>query len=278
MLKRKGTKDRGNILAGEEIIRSAENLRFKACSRLLQKKYRDREGLFLVEGQVLLADALHSGGVLRALLLSEDEPAESAEALYRGGLSAETPLVRFSAPLYRRLSSTEHGRGIMAVAEKQKEELLPENWREGNILVLDRLQDPGNIGTILRTADAAGIAAVITLKGTGDIYAPKVVRAAAGSLFRMRNFALDSAADFLSFAEENGFSVVVTLPEDKGSLPWRSLRGRRKIALVIGNEGSGIAEELLQAADQAVHIPMSGKIESLNAAVAAGILLYALRE
>ena len=178
--------------------------------------------------------------------------------------------------LFSKLAQTKTSQGILAVVEKQElnREAFLEQMRSksGNIVLLDRLQDPGNIGTIIRTADAAGYSGVMTIKGTGDIFAPKIVRATAGSLFRMPVFSAESPEEAAALLEQAGKTILATGFDTE--LNYYDVNMKENIGLIIGNEGNGISEELMQRAHKIIKIPMDGTIESLNAAVAAGILMY----
>ena len=141
-----------------------------------------------------------------------------------------------------------------------------------NVVVMDRLQDPGNIGTIIRTAEGAGYKAVITVKGTGDVFSPKTIRAAAGSVFRMPILQVEDNKALRALTDNMRKKLVVTgFHTDKYYFDEDLSKG---VALVIGNEGNGVSEELMEMADVIVKIPMDGHLESLNASVAAGILMY----
>ena len=146
------------------------------------------------------------------------------------------------------------------------------------LLFLEGLQDPGNLGTIIRTAEAAGIDAVYMLRGCADIYNPKAVRSTMGSIFRVK-FACGCGLEIIGGLKERGFEIAAT--ELSGSVDlFEYARGSRdkKIAAVIGSEARGVSKEALALSDVRVRIPMDGKVESLNAAVAAGVLMYALRK
>lgn len=142
----------------------------------------------------------------------------------------------------------------------------------GNILVMDRLQDPGNIGTLIRTAEAAGYRGIIIIKGTGDVSSPKVVRAAAGSALRMPIIKMDTPNQVKEFCEENLKRLIGTSIKD--AVPFYKVDLTQNIALVIGNEGNGMSDELEELSHENIMIPMEGGNESLNAAVAAGIIMY----
>ena len=138
--------------------------------------------------------------------------------------------------------------------------------------MLDRLQDPGNIGTVIRTADAAGFAGAVIVKGTADLFSPKTVRAAAGSLYRVRLLFAESPADAAEKLRTYGRQIICTSPYAEKLFYDADMAHRT--ALVIGNEANGVCEELQNAADVNVKLPMEGTIESLNAAVAAAVVMY----
>ena len=178
--------------------------------------------------------------------------------------------------LFEKLSGTETSQGVIATADKNITDISSFAGRMGNsndnVVILDRLQDPGNAGTIIRTAEAAGYRAVIVMSGTADVYSPKVVRAAAGSLFRMQLFSSSDMNETVRILKASGKCIVsADLDTD---VMYNSVDLSENIALVIGNEGQGVSRGFLEASDIKVRIPMEGSIESLNAAVAAGILMY----
>ena len=246
-------------------ISSKDNKIFRLCEQLSQKKYRDKLGLYLIEGENLLEEAVKNGAAIKTVLMCRD---------YRGSLfGTEDKAFCLSDKLFEQLSQTETTQGIMAIVEKP--ELSPDLFLDrggGNFIVLDRLQDPGNIGTILRTADAAGYELAIVMKGTADVFSPKAVRAATGSLFRMPVVFMDSVDELMEFTRAAGKKLVATCFDTDRYYYDENLKGN--IALIIGNEGSGISRELIECSDLKIKIPMHGNIESLNASVAAGILMY----
>lgn len=246
-------------------ISSKDNKIFRLCEQLSHKKYRDKLGLYLIEGENLLEEAVKNGAAIKTVLMCRD---------YRGSLfGTEDKAFCLSDKLFEQLAQTETTQGIMAIVEKP--ELSPDlflNRGGGNFIVLDRLQDPGNIGTILRTADAAGYELAIVMKGTADVFSPKAVRAATGSLFRMPVVFMDSVDELMEFTRAAGKKLVATCFDTDRYYYDENLKGN--IALIIGNEGSGISRELIECSDLKIKIPMHGNIESLNASVAAGILMY----
>ena len=246
-------------------ISSKDNKIFRLCEQLTHKKYRDKVGLYLIEGENLLEEAVKNGAGIKTVLMCRD---------YRGSLfGTEDKSFCLSDKLFEQLAQTETTQGIMAVVEKP--ELSPDRFLDkggGNFIVLDRLQDPGNIGTILRTADAAGYELAIVMKGTADVFSPKAVRAATGSLFRMPVVFMDSVDELMEFTRAAGKKLVATCFDTDRYYYDENLK--ENIALIIGNEGSGISRELIECSDLKIKIPMHGNIESLNASVAAGILMY----
>ena len=280
-------------------ITSKDNKIFRSFEQLLQKKYRDQRGEYLIEGENLIVEAIKTGQELRTILVRADRADDYAELIddacglaadgtHGTAVAARTNAFSIAENLFDKLSQTETSQGIIASVRKQdfdKEDFLeckcgdPDGDssesgidRGGNFLVLDRLQDPGNIGTIIRTADAAGYKLVIAMKGTADIYSPKTVRAATGSLFRMPVVFMDSSTELVEFTRAAGKKLVATCFDTDRYYFDEDLT--EDIALVIGNEGNGISQEIIESSDLRIKIPMHGNIESLNASVAAGILMY----
>ena len=249
-------------------IRSKDNPTYKEAAKLLRKKYRDQAGMFLLEGPRPVIDALKAENAIEMVFLSErivqTVQAAECEALCEDmGVRA----AMLSDELFDRLSETEQSQGVLAIARKS----IPQGLN-GSAVILDRLQDPGNIGTIIRTAEAAGFGALIAIKGTGDIYAPKTARAAAGSLLRVDVFEGVETEEALKLCREQGLRVIASNLE--GAEEYTDVDMTGEIALVIGNEGSGVSRQICDAADAKVKIPMKGNIESLNAAAAAAVLMY----
>lgn len=254
------------------IIASKENQIYKLCSKLAARKYRDACGQYLVEGEKIISDAQKTGQNILYVVMAEG---------YQPSCRFSCPAVFMEQRLFQKIAQTTVSQGILAVVEKrqmdQEDFLHAIKRKSGNVVLLDRLQDPGNIGTIIRTADAAGYSGVMTIKGTADLYSPKIVRAAAGSLFRMPFFSADSPQQAVAILEAAGKTILATGFHTE--LYYYDVDMKRNIGLIIGNEGNGISPELMQLAHEIIKIPMTGSIDSLNASVAAGILMYeALRK
>lgn len=247
-------------------IRSKDNRIVKRCEQLSMRKYRDQFGLYLIEGENLLAEAVKNHARIETVLLREgcqkSLPPQVADRTFL-----------LDAGIFDKLAQTVTSQGILAIVAKEaarKEDFI--NLPGSNFIVLDRLQDPGNIGTILRTADAAGYKLAILMKGTADVYAPKVVRAATGSLFRMPVVSMASTKELAEFTGAAGKKLTATCLDARRWYYDEDLT--HDIALIIGNEGNGISRDLIESSDIQIKIPMQGNIESLNAAVAAGVLMY----
>lgn len=250
-------------------ITSKNNQIFKNFQKLETKKYRDRLGLYLIEGENLIEEAYKNGAEFKEILIRMGD-----ESRFMRPWMVDKEVFVVEPKLFNELAQTETSQGIIASVKKQTLSLdeFISNKSPGNFVVLDRLQDPGNIGTIIRTADAAGYKLVIAMKGTADIFSPKVVRSATGSLFRVPIAFVDNNEQLIDFAHKAGKKIAATCLDDSKFYYEEDLK--ENIALIVGNEGNGIDPELIKKSDVKIKIPMHGSIESLNAAVAAAIIMY----
>ncbi len=251
-------------------ISSKDNKIFRHALSLKTKKYRDRYGEYLIEGPNLLKEALKEGTEVEGVFVRPEMTSEEAEIL-AGCPGLEQKTFVLSRRLFDELKDTETSQGIISVAAKRG---APEkrDTEGGNYVILDRLQDPGNIGTILRTADAAGFEMAVFMKGTADPYSAKVVRSACGSLFRLPMVFVDGPDELTELVHSAGKRLIATaMDADKA---YYDCDLEKNAAIIIGNEGNGVDRELLERADEKISIPMAGNTESLNAAVAGGILMY----
>lgn len=244
------------------VITSIKNEQIKSWHKLQKKKYRERTASFLVEGEHLVEEVLNSDYVVEAIILSE---------AYKGSLSLEgLDVTRVTESIIQLLAMTPSPQGIMAVVKVPKA-----NEKRGErILIMDEVQDPGNVGTMIRTADAFGFDTVILGEGSADLYNDKVIRATQGSLFHINviRAALELEIDQL---KNKGYALIVsTLEEAK---PLEELPHLKQLALVVGNEGRGVSRAILDKADFKVKIPITGEAESLNVSVACGIMLHHLK-
>ena len=254
-------------------ITSKDNPALKHFRQLQVRKYRQRYGEFVLEGPVVIREALEQGTRMSMALCTDDfRETKEGRALIRQVEEEGVPLYCTEEGLFASAAGTQTPQGILATARIPvwDRELLEEPG--ACFLVLDRVQDPGNIGTMVRTAEAAGFRGIIAVKGTADLYSGKVSRAAVGGLLRLPVFYCDSGEALLEELKPLGKKILCTDP--RSNLAYYDAPMAEDIALVIGNEAGGISPELLEGADLSVGIPMEGRTESLNAAVSAGILMY----
>lgn len=244
----------------------------KAAAELKQKKHRTERGEFIAEGLRTAEEAVSYGKVRTLFYTQEAAAGERMQQLLENAAAQNIKLVCVAENVLKKIADTETPQGVIAVCampETKLDDLLTSGQM---LLVLDRVGDPGNMGTMLRTADAAGIGGVVLLKGCVDAYAPKTVRSSMGSLFHVPVAAgLDEAA-FCRSAQAAGYELLVTTLDGADNLYKADLSGR--LAFVMGNEAGGVSDYLLQKADKKVFIPMQGRAESLNVAMAAGIVMF----
>ena len=244
-------------------IESVKNPKVKAWKKLLTKKERDQSGHYLIEGFHLVEEALKEQIVLEVII---NQDIEMPVHLNLDG----TEVVYVNEDVMKAICDTETPQGVVAVCEKRMDRM--ENVKMEKLLLLDRVQDPGNLGTLIRTADAAGMDAIILGEGCADPYNPKVVRATQGSLFHLpidkRNLA--------RFMDEIDIPLYGTALEN--AIAFKEVEPSETFALLVGNEGQGVSEELLGKTTKNLYIPIYGKSESLNVGIAAGILMYYLRK
>jgi TrmH family RNA methyltransferase len=246
-----------------------------AARDLARRKARERDGLFVVEGvravEELLASPLTITGVLCAPQLVESERGAHLRAeVERRGLHVSDASEREFASA----ATTESPQGVLALAEIPGRDFAPLAGRSTlRLLVLDAVQDPGNVGTLIRTAHALGADATLALPGTVDVWNAKVVRSAMGSLFRHHAF-MTPVETFRDFVEREG---VELWGADVAGTPIAAPATTPRIALAVGNEGSGLTPTIRGMVRRSVAVRMRGDAESLNVAVAAGILLHQLQ-
>jgi TrmH family RNA methyltransferase len=253
------------------IIQSKQNARLKELRRALAHPIREGRSLAGIEGPNLLEEALRAG--LRVECVFAAQGAEGL--LERLKLPPETEILLLPKELLDSALTTEAPQAIAALVETPDwtwEQLLDKEKKTAPlVVVLAGLQDPGNLGTILRSAEAFGADGVLTLPGTVSAWNPKAVRASAGSVFRMPLIAA-SAEEGLARLRAAGVTIWTTAVQ--GAEPAQEANLAGPVALLIGNEGNGVAEDVAAEADGALTIPCPGPVESLNAAVAASVLLY----
>ncbi len=252
------------------MITSVHNPRIQAISKLQrQAKERREKQAFIIEGVRLAEEALQ-GGWEAQLLLFTDQLDERGKAVVAGFASRGVPVEQVTDGVMNAISETETPQGIMVVLPLLK---LPIPENPDFVLVLDGVRDPGNLGTILRTALAAGVQAVLLAPGNVDAFAPKVVRAGMGAHFRLplHQPGWDGIQQIL---RAPGSKMRVYLADSTAGISYLQVDLRSPVAIIVGGEAGGAGNESAALADELVHIPMPGGSESLNAAIAAGILVF----
>lgn len=259
-----------------EVIGSKENKKYKLIKSLASKKARDKSRLFVVEGRRITEEALlYARSYIEFVFVSISFVRENnnfVKSIDESGISVYT----IKDNLLKQASNTVTPQGVGAVVKMSEARSGFDN--DKFVIVLDGVSEPGNLGTIIRTAEAAGIDRVYLMSGCADVYNPKVVRSTMGSMFRVP-FESGCNIDSIDSLKSQGFSIVASsLGESMDIGEYIKTERPGKRALVIGSEAFGVSDAVLKHSDARVHIPMCGKVESLNAAVAAGILMYMLKQ
>lgn len=249
-----------------EVIQSEQNQWLKRCKALQQKKYRQQYGEFVAEGLRFVQEALENQAA-RVILLDEKQ-SSFLEQLSAG----DVPVYLVKEGLLAKALNTVNPQGIAAIAVQKEWE-----WQDvagmHQIVVIDGVQDPGNLGTIMRTALASDTQAMICLKGTVDLYNDKTLRSTMGAVFRLPVYHIDDAEEMCKDLHRWGFQLAVA--DIRAEQYYHQMQFPEKTALVVSNEANG--PQLIKEGDIMVKIPLYQDAESLNVAVAAGILMYAVR-
>ncbi|MFC4409835.1 TrmH family RNA methyltransferase [Chungangia koreensis] len=248
-------------------IESPQNSLFKQWKKLMStRKERDKTSEFLVEGFHLVEEALKKEGTILTLIVREGTDIPS------GWDTEQLQIVELTHDLIKELTDTEHTQGIFAhCRQPEYSEEEQSTWKR--VLLIDAVQDPGNVGTMIRTADAAGVDGIVLGKGSADPYNPKTVRSAQGSHFHLP-IVKGNMYTWVNRLKASSIPVYGTAL--KNAVPFHEIEATSQFGLIVGNEGAGIDEELLTMTDQNVTIPILGQAESLNVAVATGVLLFNL--
>ena len=245
-----------------ERLTSLKNPKIIAWRSLKDRKGRKETGCFLVEGRKMVEEALASSFPVEAVLVDEDRLAEFI-------LPHDAPVFLLPGHVLAAVCDTKTPQGVAAVLRMQSRNELGQR-----IVALDGVQDPGNVGTILRTADAAGFTGVLMSEQCADVFSPKVLRATMGSIFRMPILVTGNLPGALCTLRDQGFSILSSQLD--GEPFFRRSPVGEQYCLIIGNEGNGVSPEVQATATHRLRLPMRGGAESLNAAIAAGIMMYDL--
>ena len=253
------------------LITSRQNEIYRFLKALTEPHTRKKHKAFLLEGATFVAEALEdeAWAVLMVALTPEFSETERGQSIISEAQRKRVQVVLMAPALFEEISGTETPQGVIAAVRQPQAERL-ERLKIPTVataLVLEGLQDPSNVGALVRVADAVGALAVLYTKGTADPYAPKAVRASAGSLLHVPVVPVNSVSEAVNWLKANEFQIVGTVPEG-GESVFEAEFGDR-VAVLIGNEARGLSEEAKRSVDLSVTIPMVGKAESLNVAVAA---------
>lgn len=250
------------------MIESVHNSKAKRWVELQQKKGREKYGAFLIEGVRLVEDALQSNAPVEAVIWQGDKTFP-----FLAKLPPSIEQWQVSEAVMKKISTTEQSQGIVAVVAMERKKV--KDFDGDLLLLVDGVQDPGNLGTIIRTADAAGVDMVILGEGTVDLYNPKTVRSTMGSLFHLPIVSAPLTQAIADLKNKGVAVIASSLATDRW---YDQVQYGQRVALIVGNEGSGIRQEILALADQLVKIPIYGKAESLNVSVATALMLYEIRK
>ena len=251
------------------IITSKENDLIKHIKKLKDKKYRDEYNEFIVEGIKMVHEAIQENANIKTIIVCDDcynnceIPSELKYEI------AKKDIVYVNQKVFNNITDVTNPQGILAVVEKNKSSQI--DYKQDFFLILDDIQDPGNIGTILRTADSINLNQIIVSNKTADAFNPKVVRSTMGAIFRINVIVSEDLVSVIRELKKRKIKIASTdLQTDKSIYDI----DYKKTAVIIGNEANGVSEKLLEKSDVRIKIPMTGKTESLNASVATGIILY----
>lgn len=248
-----------------EIIKNPHNKIANLCKKLHFRKYRDQYSKFVCEGEILVKESeLYAKELIEYILISENFLKQNGD--YIKILEQKFKVNCFENKVYKSLSSTTSPQGILAIVKKFKHEIKVSTLKL--VLILEEISNPGNLGSIIRTSEAAGFECIFLIGNCVDVYNSKTVRSSMGSIFRVKTSKLQN----LSLLKDEGFLLYGNVPNAIQYINEEKFQG--KVALVFGNENAGISKELLKNCDRKITIPMCGKVESLNAAEAASIAMY----
>lgn len=260
------------------MITSVSNSRMKRIVQLREKvRARDQEDVFIIEGSRMFMEA--PADMIKEIYLSEDFLSKGRQGEVPDKLSNKLLKLSYelvSNEVFRKISDTKTPQGILCVVKKYHRELSgllsDTSGKPPLYLILEDIQDPGNLGTLLRTGEGAGVDGIFMGSGCVDIYNPKTVRSTMGSIFRIPFLYAEDLPDLIGSLQEAGIRVLAAHLD--GAADYDTMRYDCGTAFLIGNEGNGLRKETAEKADGNVRIPMEGEVESLNAATAAAVLLY----
>ncbi|HCQ56032.1 MAG TPA: RNA methyltransferase [Clostridiales bacterium] len=253
-----------------QTITSKDNELIKHIRKLKDKKYRDESNEYVVEGVKLVEEAVKENAKIKQIIVCEDTTRTYEIPTHIMLEIAKYECISVSDKIFNIITQVTNPQGIMAIIEKNAQNAKID-YTQDIIVVLDDVQDPGNLGTILRTVDSIGLNQIIVSKGTADAFNSKVVRSTMGAIFRIKIIEVENLAQAIKEMRKHHFKLMVTSLQTKNSI--YDIDFNKKI-IVIGNEANGVSKEIQDMADEKAKIPMLGRTESLNASVAAGVVMY----
>ena len=256
-----------------DYIQSKDNKTIKHIISLQQRKYRQKFGEYTVEGIRAVTD-IGKKDFLRSILIRESKRSE-LEPLVQKGFTVSSVYV-VQDPIFDKIEHSVNGQGILGIAKKCVNDLHSLIVEDGLYVALGGVQDPGNLGTIIRTAVAAGAKGIFLLKGTVDPYNEKCVRSTMSALCNIPIFEDVTLSEFYDFIKDNTIKTYVTSLEN--AKPYHTISYPKRTMIILGNEGNGVSREIIEMCDQTITIPMYGDIESLNVSIAAALCMYKVRE
>lgn len=255
------------------MIESLQNEQVKYIASLQRRKVREEAQLFVIEGWRFVEEGVRRKAAIKKVYVCLERNPREWQSLLIKLKEGNIPFEEVDARVFRKMSATEEPQGVLAVVRQTNYSWSDIHIGEGTtVLILDGLQDPGNLGTILRTALAAGVRYVCLTPGTVDLYNPKVLRSTMGAVFSLVVLRGQPVQEILSFCQKQGLKIL--LGDVQGTSIYETGLAGEPLALVVGNEGQGPSQEFREGNIQRVTIPMANEVESLNAAMATGILLY----
>lgn len=253
-----------------QVISSKDNEFIKHIKKLKEKKYRDINKEFIIEGIKLIKEAIEEKAEIKQIVICDNcqnSDVIPKELMYE---IAKYECVYVTEKIFNNISDVNTPQGILAIIGREISEAQID-YSQDIIVALDEIQDPGNLGTILRTVDSIGLNQILVSKGTADSYNPKVVRSTMGAIFRVKIIECEDLEKTLKEVKKHKYELVITSLQTENSI--YDVEYNKKV-IVIGNEANGVEHKIQDMADIKVKIPMLGKTESLNASVATGIVLY----
>ncbi len=249
-----------------QVISSKDNELIKHIKKLKDKKHRDESNEYIIEGVKLIEEAVKENARIKKIIVCEDTTRTYEIPTHIMYEIAKYECVYVTDKIFASITQVTNPQGIMAIIEKSDTDAQID-YTQDIIVALDDVQDPGNLGTILRTVDSIGLNQIIVSKGTADAFNSKVVRSTMGAIFRVKIIEVENLPQAIKEMRRHHFKLMVTSLQTENSI--YDIQFNKKI-IVIGNESNGVSKEIQEMADEKAKIPMLGKTESLNASVAAG--------